>query len=96
MKLRKEYLNLDEMHMYDLYVDLIDQKEKNIELDECRTILFDALKPLGEEYLNILNKAFDDGWIDFMPNEGKRSGAYEWNTYKVDPYGSINYENTLP
>ena len=95
MKLRKEYLKLDEMHMYDIYVDMIDEHDKNIEIDECKSIIFDALKPLGESYINDLSKAFDNKWIDYLPNEGKRSGAYEWNTYRIDPYVSINYENTL-
>lgn len=95
MKVRKEFLNLDEMHMYDIYVDLVDEKEINIDLEECKKIIFNALRPLGEEYINDLNKAFNEGWIDYYPNDGKRSGAYEWNTYRVDPYVSVNYENTF-
>ena len=95
MKLRKDILKLDEMHMYDIYVDLIKEKNKEIDFKEGKEIIFNALKPLGDDYLKILEKAFNDKWIDIYPNEGKRSGAYEWNTYKVDPYVSINYENTM-
>ncbi len=95
LKLRKEYLKLDEMHMYDIYVDLVDDNEEKISYEECKNIIFDALKPLGDNYLNDLSKAFSDKWIDVMPNEGKRSGAYEWNTYRIDPYVSINYENNM-
>lgn len=95
MKVRKEFLNLDEMHMYDIYVDLVDEKETNIDLEECKKIIFDALKPLGDKYIEDLDKAFNENWIDYYPNDGKRSGAYEWNTYRVDPYVSVNYENNL-
>ena len=95
MKLRKDYLKLKEMHMYDIYVDLIDEDNKNIELNECKNIIFESLKPLGEEYIKDLNKAFDNRWSDYMPNDGKRSGDYEWSTYNVEPYVSINYENTM-
>ena len=95
MELRKNLLNLDEMHMYDIYVDLVDKKNDNIEFNEGKKIIFEALKPLGKEYLNTLEKAFKEKWIDIYPNDGKRSGAYEWNTYKVDPYVSINYENNM-
>lgn len=95
MKVRKEFLNLDEMHMYDIYVDLVDEKETNIDLEECKKIIFDALKPLGDKYIEDLDKAFNENWIDYYPNDGKRSGAYEWNTYRVDPYVSVNYENNF-
>lgn len=95
LKLRKEYLNLEEMHMYDIYVDMIDKKNDNISYEETKNIIFDALKPLGKEYLDDLKQAFDNKWIDIMPNEGKRSGAYEWNTYRIDPYVSINFENNM-
>jgi len=95
MALRKKILGLKELHMYDIYVDLVEENQKNIEIDECKKIIIDALKPLGEGYINDLKKAFDNKWIDYYPNDGKRSGAYEWNTYKVDPYVSLNYENTI-
>ena len=95
MKLRKEALNLKEMHMYDIYVDLAKKSETNVDYNEGKKIILDALKPLGEEYLKTLEKAFNNSWIDIYPNDGKRSGAYQWSTYKVDPYVSINYENNM-
>lgn len=95
MKVRKDILGLDEMHMYDLYVDLVNEKETNIDLEECKSMIVNALSPLGEDYIKDLNKAFNESWIDYYPNDGKRSGAYEWNTYRVDPYVSVNYENTF-
>ena len=95
LKLRKEYLKLDEMHMYDIYVDMVDLDNSEVSYDEAKNIIFEALKPLGEEYLTDLKKAFDNSWIDVLPNDGKRSGAYEWNTYRIDPYVSINFENNM-
>jgi len=95
LKLRKEYLKLDEMHMYDIYVDMVDLENSDITYEEGKKIIFDALRPLGNEYSSDLKKAFNDKWIDVMPNDGKRSGAYEWNTYKVDPYVSLNFENNM-
>ena len=95
MKVRKSILGLDEMHMYDLYVDLVEEKETNIDLEECKSMIVNALRPLGDDYIKDLSKAFNESWIDYYPNDGKRSGAYEWNTYRVDPYVSVNYENTF-
>lgn len=95
MDLRKKALKLDEMHMYDIYVDLVDNKNDKIPFEEGKKILFEALKPLGEKYLNDLKKAFDEKWIDIYPNEGKKSGAYSWGCYDSYPYLLLNYNDTV-
>ena len=95
MELRKKMLNLDELHMYDIYVDLVNCDKDNIPFEEGKKILFEALKPLGEKYLKDLNKAFDEKWIDIYPSEGKRSGAYSWGCYDSYPYLLLNYNDTV-
>lgn len=95
MDLRKKALGYDEYHMYDVYVDIIDSPEKKIPFDEGKKIVFDALKPLGEEYLNDLKKAFDERWIDKYPSVGKKSGAYSWGVYDTYPYLLLNYDDTV-
>ena len=95
MGLRKKSLGLSELHMYDIYVDLIKGDNKKYSFEECKTILFEALKPLGKTYLNDLQKAFDNRWIDIYPNKGKKSGAYKWCTYTSVPYVLLNYNETL-
>jgi len=95
LDLKKKVLGYDEMHMYDIYVDIIDEKEKDIPFEEGKQIVFDALKPLGDKYLNDLSKAFDERWIDKYPNKGKKSGAYSWGSYDTYPYLLLNYNNTV-
>ena len=95
MDLRKKALGLDELHMYDIYVDLVDTKSSKISFEDGKKVLFDSLKPLGDKYLNDLNKAFTEHWIDIYPNSGKRSGAYSWGCYDSYPYLLLNYNDTL-
>ncbi len=95
MGVRKKLLGLDSMHMYDIYVDLVDKKEESIEFEEGKKILFEALKPLGEKYLTDLRKAFDEHWIDIYPSDGKKSGAYSWGCYDSYPYLLLNYNDTI-
>lgn len=94
MELRKKELNLDEMHMYDVYVDIIDQEPEEVNFEEGKRIIFEALKPLGQTYLNDLEKAFEMRWIDKYPNQGKKSGAYSWGCYDSYPYLLLNYNDT--
>lgn len=94
MKLRKRVLGLDEMHMYDVYVDLVKESPKEIPFEEGKELVINALKPLGEEYIQDLNKAFTERWVDIYPNKGKKSGAYSWGTYDSYPYLLLNYNET--
>ncbi len=95
MNIRKKVLNLEEMHMYDIYVDLIKDTPKEIPFEEGKKLVMEALKPLGEEYTSNLEKAFREQWIDIYPNKGKKSGAYSWGTYDSYPYLLLNYNNTM-
>lgn len=95
MDLRRKALGYDELHMYDIYVDIMDAPVKSISFEDGKKIVFDALKPLGEEYLNDLNKAFDERWIDKYPSVGKKSGAYSWGVYDTYPYLLLNYDDTV-
>lgn len=94
MALRKKVLNLDEMHMYDIYVDLVKIDNDDIPFEKGKEIVFNALKPLGDTYINDLKRAFDERWIDIYPNKGKKSGAYSWGSYDTYPYLLLNYNNT--
>ena len=93
--LRKKVLGVDELHMYDVYVDLCNDIPKDIPFEEGKKILFEALKPLGETYIHDLEKAFSERWIDIYPNVGKKSGAYSWGTFDTYPYVLLNYDNTV-
>jgi len=95
IQLRKKVLGLDELHMYDIYVPLIPEMDEHIPFDEARNRVRDGLKPLGDEYLTVLDEGYNSGWIDIYENEGKTSGAYSWGTYSSHPYVLLNHQNTL-
>lgn len=95
LKLRKKALKLNELHMYDLYVPIVDQPKKNILYGDAATMVEEGLKPLGEEYLGYLKQGFTSGWVDVFENEGKTSGAYSWGAYKTHPYVLLNYQGTI-
>lgn len=92
--LRKKLLGVDELHMYDLYVPVVDGVEMKFTFEEAKEIALKALAPLGEDYLNLLREGFANGWIDVYENEGKRSGAYSAGA-RVHPYVLLNFKGTL-
>ena len=91
--LKKEVLNVDELHLYDIYTPMVKDYEKEYPFEKAKEIVFKALSVLGEDYLSNLQKAFDERWIDIYNNKGKRTGAYSSGFYDTKPYLLLNYEN---
>lgn len=94
-ELRKTVLDLDEVHMYDLYVPLVDGVDMTFTYDEAKDIVLKSLAPLGKEYTDVIEEAFANRWIDVMENRGKRSGAYSSGAYGTNPYILLNWQNKL-
>lgn len=93
--LKKKLLKLDEFHIYDIYTPIINENEKIYDYSKAKEIVLDALKVLGDDYVKMLKKAFDERWIDVYNNKGKRSGAYSSGSYLTNPFLLLNYEGKL-
>ncbi|HET9833287.1 MAG TPA: M3 family oligoendopeptidase, partial [Vicinamibacterales bacterium] len=92
LKLRKRMMGLDDLHYYDLYAPLVASVKLEYTPEEAQKLVLGAVAPLGPDYQKTIQKAFDDRWIDLLPNTGKRSGAYSsGGVYDVHPYMLINY-----
>ncbi|AFS77980.1 oligoendopeptidase F [Gottschalkia acidurici 9a] len=95
VSIRKRLLEIDELHMYDLYTPIIKEVDMKIPYEEAKEIVLKGLTPLGKDYTDIVNTGFNSRWIDVYENRGKRSGAYSWGTYDSDPFILLNYHDTL-
>lgn len=95
VSLRKKMLNLDELHMYDVYVPMVDDVEMRYTFDQSKETVIEGLRPLGADYLYNLEKGMENGWCDVYENKGKRSGAYSCSVYGVHPYVLLNHQDTL-
>ena len=94
VRLRKKLLGLEELHFYDIYTPLVADADRKIPYTEAKQTIYDALKPLGEDYRAILKEGFENRWIDVYQNVGKRSGAYSAGAV-VHPFVLMNYSGTL-
>lgn len=89
---RRDFLGYDKLHMYDIYVELCNINSKKYTFNEAKEVILKALEPLGKTYIEDISKMFNNRSIDKYPNDGKRSGAYEWGVYGITPYVSVNFE----
>ena len=95
VSLRQELLGIEDGKMYDMYVPLIDMPDIKYTFEEAQELSKKALAPLGEDYVELLDRSFKENWIDVYETKGKTSGAYSWGAYGVHPYMLLNYQDRL-
>lgn len=96
MQLRKKVLKVDELHLYDIYVPLIEEVEIKMPYREAEDIVIESVAPLGSEYQNLLRQGMkEQRWVDRYENKSKRSGAYSSGCYDSMPYILMNFKNIL-
>ena len=93
LRLRKRMMGItDSLHYYDLYAPLVADVNLRYTPEEAEKHVLASVAPLGADYASVVQRAFDERWIDFFPTEGKRSGAYSnGGAYDVHPYMLLNY-----
>lgn len=92
-KLKKEVLKVDELHLYDVYANLVSTDKKTYDFENAKETVINALSILGDEYIEILKEGIENRWIDVYPNKGKRTGGYSSGSYDTFPYILLNYQN---
>ncbi len=94
LDLKKRMLGVDTLHYYDLYTPLVKEVDLKFTVEQGQQVILDALKPMKDEYLSTLKKAFNNRWIDLIPTVSKRSGAYSsGGAYDVHPYILTNWND---
>ncbi|MBO5004832.1 MAG: hypothetical protein J6D03_06275 [Clostridia bacterium] len=73
ISLKKELLKLDSINMYDIYCNPLELKPETITFEQAKEEVLNALSILGQDYIKLLNEAFDNRWIDVYEKENKRA-----------------------
>ena len=89
LRLRKKALKLNTLKYSDLRVSIVDYSKKYT-YDEMFETMYNALQPMGEEYLRVVKEAVNNRWIDVYPTEGKDTGGYCLGVYGTHPYIMLN------
>lgn len=92
---RRRILNIDDIAMYDVYVPLVSDTDKKYSYEQAMELVIEAMAPLGNEYIALLRRAYNERWIDVYETEGKTSGAYSWGAYGTHPYVLLNHRPDL-
>ena len=95
LRLRKKLLKLDELQMWDLYVPMIDNIEREIPFSDGKELVLNSVTPLGDNVSQVIRRGFDERWVDVLENEGKTSGAFSDGSFLTPPYMLLNYSDKL-
>ncbi len=94
LAIKKRMLGVDTLKYFDLYAPTNKEVDLSYSYDQAKELVLKSFRPMGEEYVSIVQKAFENNWIDVYPTTGKRSGAYSNGTaYDYHPYILLNYND---
>ncbi|MFN8587028.1 MAG: oligoendopeptidase F [Candidatus Eisenbacteria bacterium] len=91
LKLRQRMMGLPDLRYEDLYPSVVESVDLRYTPDEAQALVLDAVSPLGKDYVKVLGEGFRNGWVDWLPTPGKRSGAYSTGVYGVHPFQLQNF-----
>ena len=94
LKLKKEYLKLDEYHTYDRFLELA-YSDKKYSYQEAKELFFKSVERFPQDFIDKAHSALEDGFVDVEEKDGKRTGAYSSSQTNMHPFILLNYTNTL-
>ena len=89
---RQRAMKLPDIHFYDVYIPILSDLQTRTEWNDAVELVIESLKPLGENYRDVLAKGLRGRWCDRYENRGKHSGAFSSGSFDSDPYILMNYQ----
>lgn len=94
-EIKRRALKLDKIAIYDSFASICPNLDLKFTYDEAIELVKKAVAPMGQEYVDLIQRAKDERWIDVYPNENKDSGAFESASYGATPVVLTNFEGNL-
>ncbi|OQY97280.1 MAG: hypothetical protein B6D41_03745 [Chloroflexi bacterium UTCFX4] len=94
-RLRKKALGVASLHTYDIWTPLSSQS-RAIPYQEAVDWICAGLEPMGKDYVDVVRRAcLQERWVDVMPNQGKREGAFSSGAPGTHPFIVMSYDNNI-
>ena len=93
-ELRRKYFNLAKIHTYDRFLQFKKTNNK-YSYDDAKEIFFKAVKKIGGEFEKKAHLVLEEGRVDVLPSDGKRSGAFSTGSYEKGTFIMLNHTGNL-
>lgn len=94
-ELKKKVLGLDKMMFCDLKAPFDPEFDPEITYEEARAVITESLKVMGPDYTAMIEKGFEERWVDLADNVGKSTGAFCSSPYGSHPYILITWADNM-
>ncbi|WP_276299123.1 oligoendopeptidase F [Halorussus lipolyticus] len=94
-ELKRDALGVDDLQMWDLYMPMTETETPDVEYEQAREYVVEAVGALGDDYQRRVQEGLDSRWVDVYETENKRSGAYSGGTYDTQPFILMNYQDDI-
>lgn len=94
-QLKKKVLGLDTMKFCDLKAPFDPEFDPTITYEEARDLITESLKVMGPDYTAMIEKGFEERWVDLADNVGKSTGAFCSSPYGSHPYILITWADNM-
>lgn len=86
---------IDQMTFADLKIALDPDYDPRLSMAEAKEYVEKALAVMGNDYNQLMEKAFNERWIDYAPNKGKSTGAFCSSPYGSHPYILMSWNEQM-
>ena len=94
-KLIQKKYGLDKMTFADLKLPLDPDYDPKVTPEEAHKLVRDGLSILGEDYVAMIDEAFEKRWIDFAKNQGKETGGFCSSPYGRDSFILLSWNDRM-
>ena len=94
-KLIQKKYGLEEMTFADLKLPLDPDFDPRVTPEEAHKLVREGLSILGEDYVSMIDEAFEKRWIDFAKNQGKETGGFCASPYGRDSFILLSWNDRM-
>ncbi len=94
-ELKRKMLSLDKFAVYDNFAPVVSGVSKKFTYEEAIDLIKEAVSVLGQDYVELVERAKNERWVDVYPNKNKDSGAFSTGTYGATPVMLTNFTGNL-
>ena len=92
--LQKKY-GLDKMTFADLKISVDPEYDPRVSIGESHRYIRDGLAILGEDYVDMVDRAYRERWIDFAKNAGKSTGGFCTDVVRQNSFILLNWNDRM-
>ena len=94
--LRRKALGVETLHPYDIWAPLQKTPLPSIPYEQAVQWICEGLAPMGPEYVETVRRGCtQERWVDVLPNQGKRAGAFSAGWPGTYPFIMMSYNHDV-